>query len=158
MKFLVISDTHGETGRIRLIMSKYKNEIAFCLHLGDSEGGDSEIRSIVGDLKIVRGNCDFFTDAEDHLLVKIGRYNCLLTHGHLLGAKKNMEGLLRAAKEVGADYVFYGHTHRAMIQTEDGITLVNPGSLGYPRGGNPSFIIGEVNNEGEIKLSLEYIA
>lgn len=157
MKVLVISDTHGDIDLLRCILKKHKNEFTTCFHLGDSEG-DNEIRSLIPDLRIVRGNCDFFVNASDHLLIDLGRHKCLLTHGHLFDAKRGHDYLIRAAKETGADHVFYGHTHKALINKEDEITIANPGSLTYPKGGNPpSYIVLTVDNDGDIDLQLNFI-
>lgn len=43
----------------------------------------------------------------------------------------------------GMDIVMFGHTHRPVIIVEDNITLINPGSISYPRqaDGIPTYII-----------------
>ena len=33
----------------------------------------------------------------------------------------------------GIDIVMFGHTHRPLIQIEDELTFINPGSISYPR-------------------------
>lgn len=40
-------------------------------------------------------------------------------------------------KDVRADIVFIGHTHLPMVREIDGVTVVNPGSVGQPRDGVP---------------------
>lgn len=40
-------------------------------------------------------------------------------------------------KDVDADFVFIGHTHLPMVRKINGITVVNPGSVGQPRDGIP---------------------
>ncbi|MDR4507024.1 MAG: YfcE family phosphodiesterase [Candidatus Brocadiaceae bacterium] len=51
-------------------------------------------------------------------------------------------------KDAHADIVFVGHTHLPMIRTVLGITMVNPGSVGQPRDGNPmaSYAVWEDGN------------
>lgn len=40
-------------------------------------------------------------------------------------------------KGVNADVVFIGHTHLPMVREINGVTIVNPGSVGQPRDGIP---------------------
>ena len=158
MKILVFSDSHRRIENIRkmaLIEKSYDRAI----HLGDSEGIENEIKSILGcPVDMVSGNCDYFSGLSDFLAVKIGKYKCILCHGHLLDARRGTEGLVYAAKEKNADYVFYGHTHIPLIKKIDDITVVNPGSISLPRGGfSPSYIVLNTNNDGEMTVEIKYI-
>ncbi len=49
----------------------------------------------------------------------------------------------------------FGHTHRPFFLQKDGMTILNPGSLSFPRqeGRRGSYMIMEVNGDG--KLSFE---
>ena len=53
----------------------------------------------------------------------------------------------------------YGHTHRPDIDLEDGVKVINPGSLSYPRqsGRQATYIIMEVNTEGEVEFTLKHV-
>lgn len=57
------------------------------------------------------------------------------------------------------DIVMYGHTHRPVVDTEDGVIAVNPGSLSYPRqeGHRPSYIVMELNGRNELKFEIRYV-
>lgn len=41
------------------------------------------------------------------------------------------------SKDINADVVFIGHTHLPMVREVNGITYINPGSVGQPRDGIP---------------------
>ena len=57
------------------------------------------------------------------------------------------------------DIVMYGHTHRPVIDKNDDIIVINPGSLTYPRqeGRRPSYIIMETGKKGELGFTLKYL-
>lgn len=45
--------------------------------------------------------------------------------------------LEKEVKDTDADFVFIGHTHLPMVRKIQGVTVVNPGSIGQPRDGIP---------------------
>ena len=53
-----------------------------------------------------------------------------LTHGHRYSVKYTLDALLNAAYFAGADMVLFGHTHRAVSETMQGLYVVNPGTAG----------------------------
>ena len=69
------------------------------------------------------------------------------------------ERLLEEGLARGASLVFCGHTHKPEILREDGITLVNPGSISYPRqeGRRPSYVIMEEDRHGELHFTIAYL-
>ena len=44
--------------------------------------------------------------------------------------KYTLDALLNAAYFAGADIVLFGHTHRALSETMQGLYVVNPGTAG----------------------------
>lgn len=88
----------------------------------------------------VRGNCDYglIAGAPEELVFDYQGYNIFLTHGHQYGAKHSLALLLQRTRDLGADVVIFGHSHMPMVQEEQGILLVNPGSIPLPRGGSDS--------------------
>lgn len=53
-----------------------------------------------------------------------------------------MDYLREHALEYGYDVVMYGHTHVPYIEIGDDVTILNPGSISYPRqaGRKPTFL------------------
>ena len=53
----------------------------------------------------------------------------------------------------------FGHTHKPYLDTEDGITILNPGSLSYPRqeGRRPSYMIMTIDEAGEAHYEICYL-
>ena len=55
-----------------------------------------------------------------------------MCHGHKYNVKSSLLPITYKGKEVGADIVLFGHTHRAYLDEIDGMTIMNPGSVsGY---------------------------
>jgi predicted phosphodiesterase len=55
----------------------------------------------------------------------------LLTHGHKFGVKNDLTDLAFECKYQNVQYGFYGHTHIAKVDEIEGVTLINPGSIGF---------------------------
>ncbi len=113
-------------------------------HLGDAEGCEDEIAKACGcPLEIVRGNCDIFSTLPEEIVLSAGTRTALLTHGHLYRPRQGLTELVNAAKRRGADTVIYGHTHCPLLKEVNGVTIVNPGSISFPRqsGGIPTYAL-----------------
>lgn len=65
----------------------------------------------------------------------------------------------KEAIDRGVDIVLYGHTHRPVIDIDDDIIAVNPGSLSYPRqeGRQPSYAIMEIDRRGKVHFTIAYL-
>ena len=81
----------------------------------------------------VPGNCDFFTSAPPSLTISLDGVRIFLTHGHLFGVKSGLTRLTLEARRVGAQLALFGHTHRALLEEQDGLWLMNPGACGAGR-------------------------
>ncbi len=125
----VISDTHGNRKAIDGL-SGVLGECDYIFHLGDTSGDGSYVKSkFLQKTFIINGNCDLAKLGEDELCVKIEGVKIFATHGHLYSAKYTNSKLIARAKELGCGAVLYGHTHRAEEKTENGVLIVNPGTL-----------------------------
>ena len=51
------------------------------------------------------------------------------THGNYYGVKSGRYNIISAARDRGAQVLLYGHTHEAFTDYEDGLYLMNPGSV-----------------------------
>ena len=70
-----------------------------------------------------------------------------------------MSHIKRAIEERNLDIVMFGHTHRPFLELDGDAVILNPGSISYPRqeGKNPSYIIMDLDEEGEAHFSVEYL-
>ena len=74
MKVLIVSDNHGQSKELYAVLKKTR-PFDYLIHLGDTEGTDRMIRrEAKTPVTIVRGNNDFFSDAEKEAVLTFG--NC----------------------------------------------------------------------------------
>ena len=130
------------------------------IHCGDIEGSEYLIANSAGcPVQMVMGNNDFFSDLPREKEFQIGKYKVWLTHGHTYYVSMGDENIKREARERGVDIVMFGHSHRPIVDIDDGIIAVNPGSLTYPRQEDrkPSYIVMELNDKGEAHFTICYL-
>ncbi|HNW05286.1 MAG TPA: metallophosphoesterase family protein, partial [Oscillospiraceae bacterium] len=77
------------------------------------------------------------------------------THGFRFGVKSGLADLKREARSLGADIALYGHTHIPYVAYEDGLYLMNPGSIGRPRVGKPNYGIVDITDGGTLLHTAE---
>ncbi len=159
MKILVVSDTHGHTKNLERVLEKV-GDIDLFIHCGDLEGGEDYIRALVEvPCYMVAGNNDWFSDLQREMEISVDDYRIWITHGNNYGASMGPERLLEEASARNVDVVMYGHTHRPLIEYQDNIVIVNPGSLSYPRqnGRKPSYLIMEIDRDHEAHYTINYL-
>lgn len=159
MKVLIVSDTHGSNNRYLELLERWKN-LNLIIHCGDVEGSEYLI-SKATDCKtvIVQGNNDYFSDLPREIVIEIGKYKAMVTHGHPYYVNRGHDFLIREARKRKVDMVIYGHTHRPVIEKINGILILNPGSLAYPRqeGRKASYIIMEIEENREPVCTIHYL-
>ena len=164
MKILIFSDVHGREDRVRSLLALHKSADAV-LFLGD---GFRDLPDSIAygkwQFAAVRGNCDLLWGNSANLslpneqILRFGAYTVMMTHGHAYGVKGGIEQAALSAAEKGADLLLYGHTHvseerylpEGTVVGEATLTkplwIMNPGSLGAPRNGQPSYGLIQIKN------------
>ncbi len=144
MKLLIFSDSHGNTRWMQMALQK-NQDADFVLFLGDGwQDADLLRNQYPLPWVCVKGNCDsMLSEYPTEVVFPIAGHKLLMTHGHMRGAKSGVGGLLSGAKETGCDIVLFGHTHHPYERYVGDLTppvyLFNPGSIGEPHGGVPTF-------------------
>lgn len=134
MKLLIVSDSHGDRSMIKTLKNRYENDVDALIHCGDSEL--RAVDPVLEGFHVVRGNCDLDQRFPDELLLDVQGYKIFTTHGHLFQIKSSLLNLAYRAKELEADFVFFGHSHLLGVEKIEEILFLNPGSILLPRGGN----------------------
>ena len=159
MKVLVVSDTHGRDESLERAVA-LEQPFDYLIHCGDVEGREFFIEALAEcPCTIVAGNNDFFSELPREEEFFVGGSHIFITHGHYYYVSMNENRLKEEAKGRGVDIAMYGHTHRPALSQEDGVTILNPGSIAYPRqtGRKASYMIMEVQDGNSPKFELKYI-
>ncbi len=159
MRVLIVSDTHGRHAAFDRALEE-TGEIDVFIHLGDVEGGEEYINAVVDCEKhMVRGNNDFFSDLPREEEFYVGNYKIFITHGHAYYVSLDPEHILEEGRSRNADIIMFGHTHKPYLYQKDGITLLNPGSLAFPRqeGRKGSYMIMDLDQEGKVIFDQRYL-
>ncbi len=159
MKVLIVSDTHGRDRELEQVILK-ETPFDMLIHCGDVEGREFYIEALAEcSCCIVAGNNDFFSDLDREQEISISGKRALVTHGHYYGVSMDISGIVEEARDRGCEIVFFGHTHKPVVVEREGVLVVNPGSLAYPRQSDhkPSYGVLETNGKGEIKVEIKYL-
>ncbi len=161
MKILIVSDTHRKDENLKTVIAQEK-PMDMLIHLGDAEGSEHFIPDWVNPecrMEMVLGNNDFFSMLDREREIELGVHRVLLTHGHYYGVSMGPEGLADEAKSRGCDVAMFGHTHKPFLAKVGGVTVLNPGSLSYPRqeGRRPSYMIATVDEAGDLSFQQRFL-
>lgn len=155
-KYLVVSDNHGDLSNLSYVLSMFRGQITALIHCGDMEVPPEQIRQMAGcPVYMAQGNCDPSYGEDPEELFLLGDHVAFLTHGDAYFVNWGEEELVEKAQELGADLVFYGHTHTPAYHyyEEEGVTVLNPGSIERPRQikpMGPTFMLLDVEDDGQI--------
>lgn len=155
MRILVISDSHGKNDDVKQVIEQV-GKIDLFIHLGDIERGPDYIREMANcETHMIAGNNDYDIALPDNDSFMIGEKKVFITHGHRFYVGSGVERLREYALENGYDLVMYGHTHVPFLDIGEKVTILNPGSLSYPRqdGRQHTFMLIEVDAAGEFHYS-----
>ncbi|MBS4216968.1 metallophosphoesterase [Bacillus sp. FJAT-49711] len=134
MKLLAVSDSHGNRAILKNLKATYTGQVDAMIHCGDSELSASD--PVLEGFSVVRGNCDMDSKLPNELILRLNKAIVLVVHGHLHQIKSSLLPISYRAKEVEADFVFFGHSHLLGVEMIDETLYLNPGSILLPRGGN----------------------
>lgn len=159
MKVLIVSDTHGRDSNLEKAVYQ-EAPFDYLIHCGDVEGREFFIEALAEcPCCIVSGNNDFFSDLprEDEIVLEGRKF--LVTHGHYYGVSIDHYGIADEARSRGCDVALFGHTHKPVIEEKDGILVMNPGSLSYPRqiGRKPSYIVMNISENEKIQAEIKFL-
>lgn len=139
MKVLVFSDSHGRL--IEMLAAVEKEAPDLILHLGDHLEDAQELQDFCPDVKVigVLGNNDWDGGNSDEVVTVAG-VRIFMTHGHQYRVRSTTTLMLLETKRRGCQIGLFGHTH-VRFEHQYGKTLIaNPGSIGMPYRGEPSYL------------------
>ena len=148
MKFLIASDIHGSAYYTQKIISAFEKEGAEKLVLlGDiynhgprnplpEEYAPLKVAELLNGIKdkliVIKGNCDSQVDTlisefdfVDNSVLVSGDKTVFCTHGHIYNQN--------SMPKTKFDGIIYGHFHTGFIKEENGVIIVNAGSVSLPK-------------------------
>ena len=148
MRILLVSDTHGNQAAL-LRAHEAAGQCDAVIHLGDGEQDASLLEAVDDQIQLfqVAGNCDLGSTAPRELICTFGKVRLLLCHGDRYGVKTGLSRLIERGQSAEVDAVLYGHTHLAQSVEQEGLLLVNPGTLAAPASYH-SYAILEITEAG----------
>ena len=160
-KVLIVSDTHGQSDLMYEVIKRVK-PVDLLVHCGDVgyRGIERELMMAADcPVYVVSGNNDYGNGYPAMERFAIEGHEVIVTHGHRQRVYYDLTPLCYLAEENQADIVMFGHLHVPIVKEDEGITLVNPGSLTYPRQRNalPSYIMMTIEDDGEVKYAVRYV-
>ncbi len=113
--------------------------------------------------EVNRQSREFLAAQPRHLSLARGQWRLLLTHGSPRHIKDyvrpswpdDMVGDLLA--EVQEDILLTGHTHIPVVRQVNGKWLLNPGSVGFPKDGNPQAAYAVLELGQELKVTIRRV-
>ncbi|MBQ0038435.1 MAG: YfcE family phosphodiesterase [Clostridiales bacterium] len=130
MRILVLSDSHGAVDNMTRCVEM--TEPRHILFLGDCLRDADKLHQRFPDIPMdtVPGNCDWGSTDEPERLIELGGKRILMMHGHTRSVKYSAMNAYYAAREMGADILLFGHTHRPVVDFDGTVYTMNPGSVG----------------------------
>lgn len=132
MKYLVVSDNHGNREILENLFDRYRGTVDLMIHCGDSELPSDD--PLWGGVQKVTGNCDYDSGYPRTLTIDTPFDRIFVTHGHLYDVRFGLQTLSLKAAEEGANLTLFGHTHQIACQQVGDCLFLNPGSIEQPRG------------------------
>ena len=155
MKIIVISDTHGNYRNLKQVVLLHQDADMF-IHLGD---GETDLYQLFASepwaeqkFHCLKGNCDYRQDVRVFRTLTLDLpygHKIFAAHGDHFQVKFGTARIAYEARQNQADIVLYGQTHVSDCRYEDGLYILNPGSLSIPRDGRkPSYALIDISEKG----------
>ncbi|WP_434414681.1 YfcE family phosphodiesterase [symbiont of Argiope bruennichi] len=131
LKILLVSDNHGDVS----VLNKVLLQSDFCnikVHCGDSVMDEEYIKKHFD--YAVRGNNDFNSLPIEQTF-SYEKFRFLVIHGDEITWKREnyFKEFAEYAKKKNCNVVLHGHMHTIVDTTYDGVRIICPGALMYPR-------------------------
>lgn len=138
MKIGVVGDSHGNLNALKKAV-KQMGAVDVIFHLGDYVEDGLYLKTLTdAPVHIIKGNMDQHAENGSSIITTtIGGFKFFACHGHQYGVKNDLNNVYHAGLEKNAEVILFGHSHKAFLQDDGQILIMNPGSVGAPRMGDP---------------------
>lgn len=131
MRIVVMSDSHGANQKLFDIIEMHLDDADLFIFLGDGEKDFEYATYLYPEMKYyqVAGNCDFGSELPAYDEIKFDGKTVFFSHGHPFYVKYGYSDIISEAQRRGANICLFGHTHNQHSLKQDGIYVMNPGSV-----------------------------
>lgn len=131
MRIVVLSDSHRNKRNLFEAIEKHMDSTDLFIFLGDGEDDFDNVLLLYPKLKYERvcGNCDWGSVHPFYKEIKAGGKGIFFSHGHPFKVKFGYEMIINEARQRECDIVLFGHTHNQYTAYDDGLYIMNPGSI-----------------------------
>ena len=131
--FIIVlcSDSHMDRTSLQYVRERHPDADLF-VHCGDSELDEKDMEGFL----FIRGNHDYYpgNTVPDRQIIEVQGHRIYVCHGHLdILIYYHYDLMAKHALANGCDTVFFGHMHICQDFVENGVRMLNPGSLAYSR-------------------------
>jgi putative phosphoesterase len=136
-KLLALSDTHGNIPALEAVLNwAADGKIDTAVFLGDGlqDFHRAAAAGFSPEWIKVKGNNDYAPSVPEAAVFNFCGHRFFLCHGHRYRLYSGYDALTAAARNAEAEAVLFGHAHVPVFQTAGNVLLINPGSIGRPRG------------------------
>lgn len=131
MRITVMSDSHRLKSNLFEIVEKHMGSTDLFIFLGDGEDDFDDVTALYRDLRFERvaGNCDWYSTLPLYKEIMFDGKKVFFSHGHPFRVKHGYDEIIGEARRRGADICLFGHTHTQYTAYDDGLYIMNPGSV-----------------------------
>lgn len=126
-----MSDSHGAKGNLLEIVEMHMDDADLFVFLGDGESDIEDVQALYPNLnyEVLSGNCDWYSTKPAAKVIDFGGKRILMSHGHPYNVKFGYENIINESRYCNADICMFGHTHIPYSNYDDGLYIINPGSV-----------------------------
>ncbi len=150
-EIIVCSDNHGLITPLEKLNHTYPH-IKTKIHCGDIELPHEYVKGY----HAVTGNNDYFYTYPEELIVDVGDFKILVTHGHQYYGDR-LQKLAKRAINHHCKMVCFGHTHVFEAVMVEGVLCLNPGSLRYNRDGSQPSYAHVTYEDGQFSVERRFV-
>lgn len=131
MRIVVTSDSHRASSKLFEIIEKHIDTADLFIFLGDGEDDFDNALLLHPHIKYERvaGNCDWYSTLPLFKEITFDNKKIFFSHGHPFNVKFGYDDIIKEAKAREADICLFGHTHLQYTNYDDGLYIMNPGSV-----------------------------
>lgn len=137
MKVVIISDIHDNLENLKKCLDwcrgKKIEKIICCGDVTNSESLQFLANNFLGGIHLVKGNVELYEEEELVGYKNInysGRVGRVEFDNKKIGFCHEPYLISKVLEKGDCDIVFYGHTHRPWSEDQEGVKIINPGTLG----------------------------